>query len=193
MIQGVVNASHEAVVTLSLQVPNRLVHDIEAVVDTGYSGFLTLPTSLVPELELPFAYVGWAFLANDDEVAFDVHDVTIIWDGQPRHIKADATGSTPLLGMLLLDSHDLNIEVINGGRVVIQARPGLAIRWDRGRTLTRSMRVSLTRSRWRSGCGSRRRYWGGRGPDDPFSKMALGALVVSQIAQATVRRSFSKR
>ena len=122
MIQGVVNASHEAVVTLSLQGPDGQAQDIEAVVDTGYSGFLTLPTTLVAELGLPFAYVGWAFLANDDEVAFDVHDVTVIWDGQPRHIKADATGSTPLVGMLLLDSHDLNIEVVNGGRVVIQAR-----------------------------------------------------------------------
>ena len=122
MIQGVVNASHEAVVTLSLQGPDGQVQDIEAVVDTGYSGFLTLPTTLVAELGLPFAYVGWAFLANDDEVAFDVHDATVIWDGQPRHIKADATGSTPLMGMLLLDNHDLNIEVVNGGRVVIQAR-----------------------------------------------------------------------
>ena len=122
MIQGVVNASHEAVVTLSLQGPDGQVRDIEAVVDTGYSGFLTLPATLVDELWLPFAYVGWAFLANDDEVAFDVHDATVIWDGQPRHIKADATGSTPLVGMLLLDSHDLNIEVVNGGRVVIQAR-----------------------------------------------------------------------
>lgn len=122
MIQGVVNASHEAVVTISLQGPDGQVQEIEAVVDTGYSGFLTLPTTLVAELGLPFAYVGWAFLANDDEVAFDVHDVTVIWDGQPRHIKADATGSTPLMGMLLLDNHDLNIEVVNGGRVVIQAR-----------------------------------------------------------------------
>ena len=122
MIQGVVNASHEAVVPLSLQGPDGQVPDIEAVVDIGYSGFLALPTTLVAELGLPFAYVGWAFLANDDEVAFDIHDVTVIWDGQPRHIKADATGSTPLMGMLLLDNHDLNIEVVNGGRVVIQAR-----------------------------------------------------------------------
>ena len=122
MIQGVVNASHEAVVPISLQGPDGQVQDIEAVVDTGYSGFLTLPTTLVAELDLPFAYVGWAFLANDDEVAFDVHDATIIWDGQPRHIMADATGSTPLVGMALLDRHSLYVEVENGGHVVIQAR-----------------------------------------------------------------------
>jgi len=122
MIQGVVNAAYEAVVVLTLQGPAGQVRDIEAVVDTGYSGFLTLPTAVVAELELPFAYVGQAFLANDDEVSFDVHDVTVVWDGQPRPIKADATGSIPLVGMLLLDNHDLNVEVVDGGRVVIQAR-----------------------------------------------------------------------
>ena len=122
MIQGIVNDAYEAVVALSLRGPTGQARDIEAVIDTGYSGFLTLPTTLVTELALPFAYIGRAFLANDDEVTFDVHDVTVLWDGQPRHIKADATGSTPLVGMLLLDRHDLNIEVESGGRVVIQAR-----------------------------------------------------------------------
>ena len=122
MIEGAVNDAHEAVVALSLQGPAGQVRDIEAVIDTGYSGFLTLPTALVMELGLPFAYIGRALLANDDEVTFDVHDVTVLWDGQPRHIRADATGSTPLVGMLLLDKHNLNIEVERAGRVVILSR-----------------------------------------------------------------------
>ena len=111
MIRGVVNDAHEAVVALSLQGPAGQAQNIEAVIDTGYSGFLTLPGTLVTELGLPFAHVGRALLANDDEVTFDVHDVTVEWDGQPRRIKADATGSTPLVGMLLLDRHSLHIEV----------------------------------------------------------------------------------
>ena len=89
--------------------------------DTGYNGFLTLPPGLVAELGLPFAYMGQAFLANGAEVDFDVHYVTVLWDGQPRDIEADATGSAPLVGMLLLDGHDLSIQVRNGGRVLIQA------------------------------------------------------------------------
>ena len=56
------------------------------------------------------------------QVVFDVHYVTVLWDGQPRNIEADATGSTPLVGMLLLDRYHLHIEVVDGGRVVIQAR-----------------------------------------------------------------------
>ncbi len=119
MIEGVVNAAHEAVVPLHLRGPEGRNRDIEAVVDTGYSGYLTLPVALVAELELPFAYMGRALLANDDEVRFEVHDVTVMWDGQPRQIKADATGSTPLAGMLLLHDHDLSIQVRAGGRVLI--------------------------------------------------------------------------
>lgn len=122
MIEGAVNDAYEAVVALSLQGQEGQSQEIEAVIDTGYSGFLTLPTALVTELGLPFAYIGRALLANDDEVTFDVHDVTVLWDGQPRHIRADATGSTPLVGMLLLDRHNLNIEVDRGGRVAIEAR-----------------------------------------------------------------------
>ncbi|MCY3911806.1 MAG: clan AA aspartic protease [Chloroflexi bacterium] len=122
MIEGVVNDAHEAVVTLSLQGPDGQAQDIEAVIDTGYSGFLTVPTTLAKELDLPFAYIGWALLANDAEVAFDVHDVTVLWDGRPRHVKADAAGSTSLVGMLLLDRHNVSIEVERGGRVLIEAR-----------------------------------------------------------------------
>ena len=123
MIQGAVNYAYEAVVAISLQGPEGQTQDIEAVIGTGYSGFLTLPTALVTELGLPFTYIGRALMANDDEVTFDVHDVTVLWDGLPRHIKADATGSTPLVGMLLLNRHSLSIEVERGGSVVIEARP----------------------------------------------------------------------
>ena len=73
MIQGVVNSAYEAIVTLPLQDPEGRIRDIEAVVDTSYSGFLTLSLGLVAEMRLPFAYVGQALLANDAEVDFDVH------------------------------------------------------------------------------------------------------------------------
>ena len=83
MIEGAVNIAYEAVIPLPLPGPEGLARDIEAVVDTGYSGFLTLPATLVTELRLPFAYVGWAFLANDDEVSFDVHEVTVLGTANP--------------------------------------------------------------------------------------------------------------
>ena len=120
MIQGVVNAAYEPVITLALQGPSGQSRDIEAVVDTGFNGFLTLPTSLVSELGLPFISIGRATLADGNEIAYEVYGAAVLWDGQPIHVEADAAGTTPLVGMLLLDGHDLSIRVRNGGTVVIR-------------------------------------------------------------------------
>lgn len=54
MIAGVVNAAYEAVVTLAVQGPDGQTRDIDAVIDTGFGGFLTLPPALVAELGLPY-------------------------------------------------------------------------------------------------------------------------------------------
>ena len=121
MIEGSVNSAYEAIIPLRLYGANGQTLDISAVVDTGYSGFLTLPTQIVAELALPFAAFGQAILADDTETSFDVHYVTVLWDGQERDIEADASGSTPLAGMSLLDKHDLSIRVQDGGRVLIRA------------------------------------------------------------------------
>ena len=47
MIQGEVNAAYEAVITLSVQGSEGQVREVDAVVDTGFTGFLTLPPALV--------------------------------------------------------------------------------------------------------------------------------------------------
>ena len=122
MIEGAVNAAHEAALILTVQGPERRAREIEAVVDTGYNGFLTLPPVLVGELDLPFVTSGEATLADGSSVSFDIHMVTVDWDGQARHVQADAAETTPLVGMRLLAGHDLHVEVENGGRVVIEAR-----------------------------------------------------------------------
>ena len=95
MLEGFVNANHEAVVSLHLQGPEGKTREVEAVIDTGYSGSLTLPPSLVSELDLPYAYSSSATLADDTEVEFPVHRVAVLWDGEQRHIEADAVGGTP--------------------------------------------------------------------------------------------------
>ena len=122
MIQGVVNAAYEAVVLLTVQGPEGQTQDVEAVIDTGFTGFLTVPPALVTELGLPLEGISRATLADGSEVTFDVYDVALLWDGRPRYVLADAADTTPLIGMRLLNRHNLNIEVEDGGPVVIQAR-----------------------------------------------------------------------
>ena len=122
MIEGAVNAFYEPIVPLSLRGSAGQTLEVEAVVDTGYYGLLTLPSPVVTELKLPHRGYGEASLADGSVVQFDVYGVTVLWDGLPRHIEADEADSTPLVGMRMLDRHNLNIDVEDGGRVVIQAR-----------------------------------------------------------------------
>lgn len=124
MIEGVVNAAYEAIVTIPLRGPEGQSREIDAAIDTGYNGFLTLPTALVAELGLAFGGISRATLADGSVVTFDVYDVTVIWDGIPRYVSANAADSMPLVGMSLLDLHDLSIQVRDGGRVLIQATAG---------------------------------------------------------------------
>ena len=122
MIEGVVNAAYEAVVSLPVRGPAGQTREIEAVVDTGFNGFLTLPPAVVAELGLPLVSIGRATLADGSEIAYDVYGIAVFWDGQTKYIEADAADTTPLVGMQLLDRHNLYVEVEGGGRVSIQAR-----------------------------------------------------------------------
>ena len=122
MIEGVVNAAYEAVVVLTVHGPSGQATEIEAIIDTGFTGFLTVTPALAAELELSLEGASRATLADGSEVTFDVYDVAVLWDGQLRYVLADAADTTPLVGMRMLDRHNLNIDVEDGGRVVIQAK-----------------------------------------------------------------------
>jgi clan AA aspartic protease len=121
VIAGAVNAAYEPVITLAVQGPAGRPRDIDAVIDTGFGGLLTLPPALVAELGLLFKGTGLATLADGSTVDFPYYGVTVLWDGQRISIEAEAADTTPLVGMRLLDGHSLYMEVEDGGRVVIQA------------------------------------------------------------------------
>ena len=122
MIQGTVNEAFEAVVVLPLRGPAGQTRDVDAVVDTGFTRFLTLPSAMVSELGLGYRGVSRVILADGSETTLEVYGVTVLWDGQPREVVAYVSDTTPLIGMSLLHRHNLNIDVEDGGRVLIQAK-----------------------------------------------------------------------
>ena len=52
MIEGRINDRYESVVTISLTGPKGESREVDAVVDTGFNGFLVLPPELVETLPL---------------------------------------------------------------------------------------------------------------------------------------------
>ena len=123
MVEGVVNADRQATVTLRLIGPEGQSREIDAVVDTGFSDFLTLPASVVEQLGLALADRDQAMLADGSVVELLVYRVTVLWDGIARNVYAYAVENVPLLGMSMLDGHDLSVRVRVGGRVLIEAAP----------------------------------------------------------------------
>ena len=121
MIKGRVNAHREALVPLPVRGSQGEEHAIEAVIDTGYNGFLTLPPDLIVRLGLPFLRSSRAILGDGSTVEFDIHEAILLWNGRLQRIPVDAADVNPLLGMGLLYGHELNIEVIENGHARIRA------------------------------------------------------------------------
>jgi len=119
VIEGSVNAAYEAVVRLPVRGPAGETRQIDAVIDTGFTGFLTVPPGLVEELGLLYLTSSQAVLANGSEETFDVYGITLLWNGRPRFVDAFVSNTTPLAGMRLLDNHRLFIDVVSGGQVTI--------------------------------------------------------------------------
>ena len=123
MITGVVNAHAEATIRLPVRAADRREQEIEAVLDTGFNGSLTLPPTVIAALGLPWRTRGAVMLANGTEDQCDIYTATVIWDGRPRHILVEAADTDPLIGMALLYGHDVRMQVIEGGSVIIEALP----------------------------------------------------------------------
>ena len=47
MITGLVTADRQAIITLTVRGPAGQEHEIEAIVDTGFDGWLSLPSSVI--------------------------------------------------------------------------------------------------------------------------------------------------
>lgn len=123
MMTGTVNADLEALLRLSIHEAAGQPRDVEAVVDTGFNGLLTLPATLVAALGLPWLCRQDGQLADGRVAPFDVYVATVIWDGQPRRVEVDAVDAQPLLGMALRRGWELRIEVEPGGTMTLTARP----------------------------------------------------------------------
>jgi len=121
MIHGVVNQSCEAIVPLVISNSNRQTRLIDAVIDTGYTGFLSLPSEIIASLNLPWTGIDRGTLGDGSEVTFEVYAATVIWDGQYRDIPVNEAETDPLVGMSLLYGYDLRIRAVEGGRVSIEA------------------------------------------------------------------------
>lgn len=121
MMQGVVNLRREATLSVVVGNSNRQLQAIEAVIDTGFNGFLSLPSTIITTLDLPWSGSDFVTLGDGSETSFDLYTAIVIWDGQYCEIDIAESETEPLLGMALLYGYRLQVDNIEGGVVTIEA------------------------------------------------------------------------
>jgi clan AA aspartic protease len=121
MIQGVVNSRCEAMLPLFVGNERGQRQLVDAVIDTGFNGFFTLPSAVITTLDLPWSGSDIVTLGDGSETLFDLYAATIIWYGQYCEIDIAESETDPLIGMSLLYGYRLQIDAIKGGIVKIEA------------------------------------------------------------------------
>ena len=118
MITGIVTGQ-EARIHLVVRGSRGREEEIEAVIDTGFTGALTLPPALIKKLKR-WDNVGLGRLADGSECLFQIHEATIIWDRKALPVLVSELDAVALVGMELLAGYELKMQVRPGGKVTIK-------------------------------------------------------------------------
>jgi clan AA aspartic protease len=125
MMQGIVNQNCEATIRLVVGNADSQRQMIDAVIDTGFTGFLTLPFSVLADLNLRAYRREEGILGDGSTCIFDVYRGLVIWDGELQRIDINESDTEPLVGMSLLYGYRMQLDAIEGGTVTIQALSSL--------------------------------------------------------------------
>jgi clan AA aspartic protease len=119
MIRGIVEDS-EARLRLVVMGPDGEEDHIDAVIDTGYDAWLSLPPDAIRNLGLEFRNTDRGILADGSDCIMGVFIARVQWDGRVRRIVVHEMDATPLVGMSLLEGYELRMDVCFHGEVTIK-------------------------------------------------------------------------
>ena len=114
------NRRLEPVVSVSILDDHDIAHSFEFILDTGFSGHLTLASDAINRLGLH--YSGQRALATADGFTHnvDVFTTSVLLHESWRPAFVIRLDSLPLLGMRSLLGSRLSMNVYAGGRVVVE-------------------------------------------------------------------------
>ena len=120
MIRGRVNQRLEPVVNVSILDDLDIAHTFEFILDTGFSGHLTLPSDVIDRLGL--SYSGQRAVATADGFAHnvDIFMAKVLLHENWRPLFVIRLDGFPLLGMRSLLGCRLSMNVHAGGRLLVE-------------------------------------------------------------------------
>ena len=120
MITGKIVDNQEAIIELKIVDAND-TETVEAIIDTGFTGELTLPGNLIDRLGLPRIGGLPITLGDGNEIDVGLYLGMVLWQGEDRIVQVLRTDGRPLAGMSLLYGNRLILDVMTDGEVTIEA------------------------------------------------------------------------
>lgn len=127
MIRGEVNQALEPWIEIDIADQQGQSHRVPALLDTGFNGFLTLPSAWLLDMGLKRSGQARVTLADGSEIVSDLFIAQAILEGELLTIDVEAAETDPLAGMALLQGYDVRLLIVPGGRVEANAKPHSAV------------------------------------------------------------------
>jgi clan AA aspartic protease len=121
MLTGRVTAEREAVVRFQVLGPAGQTTAVEAAIDTGFDGHLTLPTEVIRHLGLPLLGTTKAMLGDGNSVSMALYLASVVWEEEPWEVLVLAAEGGVLVGMALLAGSRVTLDVEEDGAVMIES------------------------------------------------------------------------
>jgi len=122
-MSGYVNTNREAIVQIAIVGDNKRLKNVRAIIDTGFTGDITLPRNVIDELGFTLRGFQRVILGDGSLQYFEMFVGSVIWDGQMRQVEINAAETDSLVGMGLLENYKLEMEGRPGGEVKITPLP----------------------------------------------------------------------
>jgi clan AA aspartic protease len=123
MISGKVSADGDAVIRLLVQGPSGLSEEVEAVIDTGFTDFLTLPFEAVARLGLPLQHLAQVMYSDGSVHDIPIYEATVTWDDKALLVPIQAEVAMPLVVMKMMHGYNLSVDVVADGIVQLTKLP----------------------------------------------------------------------
>ncbi len=120
MIKGKVSGNQQALVTIDVIDGEGRPRPLEAILDTGFTGYLTLPTGSIQQLGLRSVGQRSFELANGELFEFEAYLAAVSWHGRISDVLVLKSDSAPLLGMTLLWGSRVTVDALTDGEVTIE-------------------------------------------------------------------------
>ncbi len=120
MINGRVSGDQQALVVIDIMDGDSRFRPVEVILDTGFTGYLTLPTESIHDLGLPSVGRRTFELANGELFEFEAFLAAVSWHGRLVDALVLKSESAPLLGMTLLWGSRVTVDAATDGQVTVE-------------------------------------------------------------------------